>query len=73
MCCQTELVLDQMPTLDDALKDMIVELATNSRNSKTYNVVICVSKLEVASTILSLNGMDKIRQAEKPADWNAAV
>jgi hypothetical protein len=70
----TVLVLDQMDfsALDVALKDMIVELATNSRNTQAYSVVICVSKLEVATSILSLNGHDKIRQAGSPQSfqWN---
>jgi hypothetical protein len=62
---ETIIILDQIDLAAvDLNRDMllyIVSLATDSRNSKVYNVIICVSNPEVYESILELNGRDKIK------------
>ena len=61
----TVLIIDQadmLPSrLDDIMQEYIVQIATNSRNSKKYTVILCVSNPEVYAILLGLNGRDKIK------------
>lgn len=67
----TVLVLDQMetPVWGPELKAMLRELALDSRKSKTYNIVLSVSNLEIAKKILALNGNDKIKLVARSSDF----
>ena len=61
----TVLIIDQADMLpsrfDDIMQEYIVQIATNSRNSKKYTVILCVSNPEVYAILLGLNGRDKIK------------
>jgi hypothetical protein len=61
----TVIIIDQIdikPDLfDDAMQSYIVELATDSRNSGLYSVILSVSNSEVYAKILDLHSGAKIR------------
>jgi hypothetical protein len=73
----TVIVIDQVDckveTIDNNVAEYIVELATNSRNSKCYSVVICVSNPDVMLRMLKLNNMEKIKDICHPKflQWTA--
>lgn len=53
---------------DNDMSQYIVQLATDSRNTKKYSVIICVSNPEVYRRILNLNGGQKIKSlSDNPA------
>jgi hypothetical protein len=58
------LIIDQadmsMANFEQSMCDYIVELATDSSNSKRYSVIVCVSDPHVYRTIIRLNGMEKV-------------
>ena len=59
------IVFDQVDNgpgrLNELSREYIVHLATDSRNSKVFSVIICVSNPETFQEILQLNGGDKIK------------
>ena len=59
----TIIVFDQVESSiwSENLRSLIKEVALDSRKHKNYNVVICVSSIEVAKKVLALNGNDKIK------------
>lgn len=74
----TLLVIDQLDDASTVLsaeeeKDLLVQLATESCNWGTFVVVVCVSKADVASTVLSLNGAEKFQLIMDPFQfqWSA--
>ena len=61
----TLLIFDQVDsiTLNEDAKNMFKQLALDSRRSRHYEVVVCVSDLVVANRILALNDHEKIKSA----------
>ena len=61
----TVIVIDQVDNtpsrLNELSREYIVHLATDSRNSKIYSIILCVSNPETFREILKLNGGDKIK------------
>ena len=59
------IVFDQVDNgpgrLNELSREYIVHLATDSRNSKVFSIIICVSNPETFQEILQLNGGDKIK------------
>jgi hypothetical protein len=66
----TVIVIDQVDcqieAIDSLVAEYIVELATDSRNSKCYSVIICVSCPQVMLALLKLNNMEKIKDICHP-------
>jgi hypothetical protein len=63
----TVLVIDHLTTIQGTT-DYVVELATDSHNSKVYSVIICVSDPNVMLKFLSLNGGEKIKDICVPVE-----
>ncbi len=60
---KTTLILDQIDeaTVRGGLRALIQELAVDSTRHKTYTVVVAVSRISTAKTLIELNGHTKIR------------
>lgn len=71
-----KLIIDQVDIKESLfsleMQNYIVRLATDSRNSKRYAVLICVSDPTVMRIMLSLNNYDKISELCPPSylHWN---
>lgn len=68
---QTVVILDQMESVvfGEELKSMLREIALDSRKIKNYTIIVSVSAPEVAQSILSLNGNDKISSLGSASDF----
>lgn len=64
---RTTLILDQVDeaTVRSGLRALIQELAVDSTRHKTYTVVVAVSRISAAKTLIELNGHTKIRLVGK--------
>lgn len=70
------LILDQTESsFGPDAEAMIWELALDSRNSKSFVVIVSVSVLDVANKVLNINGREKIVQLgpETTFKWDAAM
>lgn len=58
--------------LSEELRLYLTELATDSSNSKTFKIILCVSNAKVTSGILQCNGFEKIQPICSYEDlaWN---
>jgi hypothetical protein len=72
----TVVVIDQfdirLAHIDHRMQSYIVELAANSRNTKAYSIIICVSFPDVFRAMLKFNNGEKIRRLCPPqtAMWS---
>ena len=71
------IVIDQIEhfrELPMEMENLILHLACESRRTAECNIVIVLSDIKIARTILALNGSDKIKQSGKSSDfqWNSA-
>lgn len=71
----TIIVIDQVDCFTENLslqtKDYLLQLATTSYNSKSFSIIVSVSKPSVMMALLKLNGYEKIRDLCDPlfAKW----
>lgn len=71
----TIIVIDQVDCFKENIslqtKDYILQLATTSYNSKSFSIIVSVSKPSVMMELLKLNGYEKIRDLCDPlfAKW----
>ena len=68
---KSAIVIDQMEHLGILpidMENLILHLACESRRTAECNIVILLSDIKIAKTILALNGSDKIKKAGKSSD-----
>lgn len=67
-------VIDQIDfdVITSEMAAFIIELATESRNTKAFHVILCVSSATMMNSILELNGGEKIvtAVASKVIEWD---
>lgn len=71
-------IMDQFDIVEDTtpeILNMLRNVGIKSMNNKRGNFILCVSNIEVAVSILRLNGHEKIRQFGKTKDflWNEGL
>lgn len=64
------IIIDQvdLTEFNEAIRVNVIDLATDSHNSKKYLVILCLSNANFTRRVLDCNGGEKINLAVSPAD-----